>query len=106
MNGRYSEDTQSVREAVKGCGIVDRTVSQAPEGTLDPSEPPLLKAIRSGKMASKKELGRFLPNLVLIRDMGIEDHVEFRVQCEVWLEEEADIQAVEKALIMKTSPEL
>jgi hypothetical protein len=57
-------------------------------------------------MATDKKLGRFLPNLVLIRDMGIDDHVEFRVQCEVWLKKDTDIQAVEQALIMKTPTEL
>ncbi len=53
----------------------------------------------------RKVLGRILPNLVLIRDMGLK-HVEFRVQCEVWLTDEAEIAVIEKALRLKTGPEL
>jgi hypothetical protein len=42
-------------------------------------------------------MGRFLPNLVLVRDSGL-PHVEFRVQCEVRLSEK-EANDVEAAVI-------
>ena len=49
--------------------------------------------------------GRVWPNLVLIRDSG-NAYVEFRVQCEVLLSDEGEVQSVEAALSKKSRASL